>query len=499
MRDAQERSARARGIHASRVWWWMFLFLGVGGCGRTTRPAAKSAQTIVVRVGVGQVAATAPLAGLRQLVQNQSLEGLVRIGPDGRPLPWLAQDWSVTADRLSLTLHLRPTAKFHDGSAVTAQAVATTLRNALPAFMGPAFEDVGQIESVGPADIEIRFKRPAPFLLEALEASISKPGAPKIGTGPFMADPLKPNELHANVDYYLGPPSVSRIVMKPYPSVRAAWADMLRDNVDMLYEVGPDALSSMQDTKTASLFSFTRPYQYVVVLNTRSKKLHDAAIRRALNRAIDRGELIREAFDSHGTPSSGPVWPSHWAANGGVKLTTNAQLAAKTLQGSSLQFICLVPPDYERVALVVKRQLAAIGVEMELQQVSPDVAMKAMSSNSFEAVLLDGLSGPSLLRPYEVWHKGGSMNPGAIGSPAIDVALDRIRYAASDAEYRAAVSNFQQVAIEDPPAIFLAWGERARAVSKRFVVPMGDPGRDVLASLRLWRPATAAEQRASRN
>ncbi len=60
------------------------------------------------------------------------------------------------------------------------------------------------------------------------------------------------------------------------------------------------------------------------------------------------------------------------------------------------------------------------------------------------------------------------------------------------------ISAFQQAVIDDPPAIFLAWMERARAVSKRFVVPTAEPGRDILSNLRLWRPSGISQQ-ASRN
>ena len=48
--------------------------------------------------------------------------------------------------------------------------------------------------------------------------------------------------------------------------------------------------------------------------------------------------------------------------------------------------------------------------------------------------------------------------------------------------------------MDDPPAIFLAWSERARAVSKRFDVPPPKPGRDILGTLRLWKPAGDAAQ-----
>jgi len=72
-----------------------------------------------------------------------------------------------------------------------------------------------------------------------------------------------------------------------------------------------------------------------------------------------------------------------------------------------------------------------------------------------------------------------------------------VRYAASDDDNLNGITAFQQAVDDDPPAIFLAWMERARAVSKRFVVPAAEPGRDVLSTLRLWKPSGLAQQ--SRN
>jgi ABC-type transport system substrate-binding protein len=268
----------------------------------------------------------------------------------------------------------------------------------------------------------------------------------------------------------------------------------------MLYEVGSDATPSMQQATSVSMYSFTRPYQYVVLLNVRAPKFKSAAVRRALNAAIDRAQIVRDGFDGHAIAASGLVWPQNWAFGNGVGTTSfNPQTAATALKSSpALRFTCLVPTDYERIALVVQRQLAMVGVTMDVEAVTPAQAVQSFGTPSFEAVLTDIVAGPSLLRLYELWHSGGSTYPGGIGSPEMDAALDRIRRAASDDEYRAAVANLQKVTTDDPPAIYLAWGERSRAVSKRFEVPV-EAGRDVLAqgSVRLWKPV--AEQRASRN
>ena len=118
-------------------------------------------------------------------------------------------------------------------------------------------------------------------------------------------------------------------------------------------------------------------------------------------------------------------------------------------------------------------------------------------SADFDAVLLSVLSGPNLLRVYQWWHSGAPYNFGGFRSAAVDASLDAIRHAADDVAYKAGVAAFQRAIVDDPPAIFLAWSNRARVVSNRFdVVP--DPSGDVLKTLRLWRPA-GSERTASRN
>jgi peptide/nickel transport system substrate-binding protein len=280
---------------------------------------------------------------------------------------------------------------------------------------------------------------------------------------------------------------------------------MLRGRIDMLYEVGIDAMDSLQGASNVAMFTLLRRYQYVIVFNTKSDALRDRNVRRAINFAIDRATIVSEALNGHGAPSAGPVWPAnHAAAANGPSFKYNATLAAQLLSRKDraetkpiVRFTCLVRPDtvHERIALSVKRHLQQIGVEMNIEQVSIDQLVGSMKNRQFEAVLTEMVSGPTLLRPYRMWHSGG---PAGADSPVIDAALERVRHAASDAEYTQAVQGFQQAAVDDPPAIFLAWMERARAVSKRFVVPAAEPGRDVLSSLRLWKPAGEVRQ-ASRN
>jgi hypothetical protein len=135
---------------------------------------------------------------------------------------------------------------------------------------------------------------------------------------------------------------------------------------------------------------------------------------------------------------------------------------------------------------------------MDLQGASRDEIFERASKHQYEAALTEALSGPTLFRPYLVWHSKAPFNFGESGTAAIDAAFDRVRHAGTEDDLRAAVANVQQAFMDDPPAIFLAWSVRARAVSKRFIVHAPEPGRDILSTLRLWKPATD-ERHASRN
>jgi peptide/nickel transport system substrate-binding protein len=395
-------------------------------------------------------------------------------------------------------MHLRPDLKFHDGSAVSAPVVAHLLETLLPPFMGPAFADVESIAASGQTDINIQLRQRSPFVLEALELQLRSPGPAKAGTGPFEpAGPESPTDLKANDHYYLGRPIIDRLTVNTYPSARAAWAEMLRNNLDMLYEVSADALDSLGRSNQILVFNYLRHYQYSLIFNTQQPALKPPSIRQALSQSIDRDAFVREALGGHGIPSSGPIWPRHWAVGPDLdKFGFEPQKAAKVLSGHPLHFTCLVPPDYERIALIVKHQLDQVGVAMDVKELPPDQIMDAMNRREFDAVLFDAISAPSLFRSFLWWHSGAS-NPAGFASAAVDGALDRIRHAGSDDEYRAGVAAFQRATIEDPPAIFLAWSERARAVSKRFVVTDVQPGRDINTTIRLWTPAAAAS--ASKN
>ena len=470
----------------------MAMLIVMAGCGQVDAPATIDRPDTTLTIGYEPNA-----VNLQQVVGNLAVEGLIDFGPDGRPQPWLAEKWASSDDGLSWRIWLRPNATFHDGEPVRAPQVREILARQLPESLGGSFEDLREIRVVSEFELEFLLKRRSAFLPEGLEAPIRKSGPSIVGTGPFQPTGGIGSgvEMRANANYYTGKPSIDRIVFRPYPSIRAAWADMLRGRVDMLYEVGGDALDSLRASTGTNVFTFLRAYSYLIILNVEKPVLRDRSFRRALNAAIDRPALVEQALRGRGTPANGPVWPTHWTHDSQL---TGFQYQPVTAGSERYQFKCVfADASLERLALTVQRQLQVIGVDLQLELLPIDQAMAKVEAGDFDAFLADAGQGPTLVRPYLFWYSGTPYNWGRYSNARVDAAFDAIRGAVDDEAYKSGVAAFHEAIVDDPPAIFLAWSERSRAVSTRFEVAF-EPGHDIVTSLRMWRPV-ADDRVANRN
>jgi peptide/nickel transport system substrate-binding protein len=484
-----EGTKTSRAGTSSRAVFLVALFLiDMAGCSQSGDPASSYKPSGTLTVGFGLPTGQTSRGGIQQVIRNVVLERLINFTRDGRPEAGLFERWSTSADGLTWNFHLRPGVAFHDGSQLTAAIVRDLLEKQLPDYLGPAIRDVARVRAVSETQLEFSLNQRSALLLEGLEVPVEKPGSSPIGTGAFSVTAARDDrnqvQINANEHYYGGRPFIDRIVLKPYRSVRSAWAEMLRGDVDMLYEVGVEALDSLQPSSGTRVFTFQRHYAYVAVLNVQKPYLRDPGFRRELNTAIDRDSLVRDVLKGHGAPADGPVWRNHWARNTQLP---NFHYEPRPVK-SRHQFTCLLADaSLERLAIAMQQQLRAVDVDMGLELISLDKFYQRTQAGDFDAFLADAANGPTLLRPYLLWHSGSPNNYGHFTSPAVDAALDSIRHAPDDAAYKDGVAAFQRAIIDDPPAIFLAWSERAQAVSTRFEVPV-DPGRDILSTLRLWRP-----------
>ncbi len=497
---AQRQSRNFQRRTAYGLWCGVTLFFlaFTSGCDRSTSPTSSTLRTLTV--GVPE-AFTGAEFSLQNLASNMSLEGLAQLSPDGRALPKLAQDWSWDPDGLTLRVNLRKDVTFHDGTPLTASLVADILRKAIARPSNRAlytsFADVREVHAVGDLQVAFELERHSTFLPEDLEIPLEI-GEPGVGTGAYRIVTRDPKEIRlaGNEHYYLGAPEINQVTLRPFGALRTAWSSLLRGQVDMVTDVPPDAVEFVSNDQV-QVVSFERRYQYVIALNTRRAPFNMPIVRKALNLAVDRPALIKDILQGHGSPSTGPVWPHHWAYDSTLPgFAFDPALATSLLEGSGfherpvsngprarLRFTCLIPANFsivERIGLDVQKQLYDIGVDMRFEVVPPEDLAARTRTGQYDALLLEMLGGPTLGRAYMFWgstHSFQGLNAFGYENPLTERLFGVLRTTTNEGVIRSATRSLQQAMLENPPALFLAWNERSRAVRREFQI-VKDAARD---------------------
>ena len=457
-----------------------------------------------------RIATTAPkdpgqggVVGLDYMTGVLVRETLGSIGRDGRVTARLAEQWTVSDDGREWLFQLRPNVVFHDGTKLTSDVLVPLLKSRLTGLA-----EVEEIAAAGPLAVRIRLRRASPFLLEEVAfESLGLGPQRQIGTGPFKLMPAAdgPIRFVPFDQYRLGTPGVTEVTLTQYSNLRNTWVALMKGDADVVYEVSGEARDFVDAETSVELASFVRPYVYLLGINHMRPPFRDANVRVAMNMGIDRGALIDQGLKGFGIPAYDHFWPAHWAVDSSrSRIDRDRGKAISLLQErfpvkaapprmpSRFRFHCLVYEPLERLGLALQRQFAEMGIDMSIETLQLGPLVARTLKGDFDAFLFEMASARSLSFPYRFWH---SPAPGAqmpqFGYASADAMLDRVRYARSDDEIRAAVADLQAHFKADPPAIFLAWSETARAVTTRFVVPR-EQDEDIFHSIFRWKPVAPA-------
>lgn len=139
---------------------------------------------------------------------------------------------------------------------------------------------------------------------------------------------------------------------------------------------------------------------------------------------------------------------------------------------------------------MLQKQFVDSGIDMQLELVAPQEFLERLSTGRFETALFEFLAQtPSWV--YGFWRSPSRGSEPWIrhGYSGADRELDAMHLAETEEDLKRAIADVYRRMADDPPAIFIAWPQAARAVSRRFEVPV-EKGADIMGSnLRLWRPA----------
>ena len=348
---------------------------------------------------------------------------LVTWDADGRIAPRLARSWEYTADSRHWTFHLRPDVRWHDGQPVTAHDIKFSIELAAhpDILFDDAWHDVDSITVYDDTTFTISYARPRDarntwivywpkHLLEKLDPSSffewefwSRP----VGNGPYRYVRHVPKTmmaLEANPDFFDGPPSIDRLIIKFAGG--SGITELLSGNVDVLTNLNQADIPKLGADPRFQVYHHVDPelpWFMTILWNHRHPALTDPRVRRALTMAIDRQTLLGALnLPPYIVITDAPVASRHhrdhipeplpYDPEGARALLAEAGwLPDGTGDGDvrrgSLKFEALVTAGNvsQQLAVLIQASLRAIGVDMQIRMLARSVVRGRVRSGNFEA------------------------------------------------------------------------------------------------------------------
>jgi peptide/nickel transport system substrate-binding protein len=263
-------------------------------------------------------------------IQRQYADNLVARTHDGRIVPWLATEWTVSEDSKTYVFKIKPNVKFTDGTPLDAKAIVTNFNRWLsndPDKANPNAklyigDYISSVTAPDPLTLRIDLSRPyQPFLTvlstyffgilspTALELGPQATCEKPVGSGPFYVEKWNHGQnviLKRNPDYnsapatakHQGPAYVDGIVWKFLKDNTVRYGSLLTGESDAIYDVpAVDWADAKQRFTVVQDITGGTPTR--LQLNTAYPPFDDVRVRQAFAHVSQRRQAVNVAF--HGS------------------------------------------------------------------------------------------------------------------------------------------------------------------------------------------------------
>ena len=296
-----------------------------------------------------------------------------------------------------------------------------------------------------------------------------------VGSGPFMLEDWMPGTSltmvanpryngHRPVDESDGPVAIDELHIR-FINDQATRINALQSGeVDVAYITTAPLLAPLEDDPHYIILDDpTRGYIFAG-LNTTHAPFDDLAMRQAVAQAINKQDIVDLAQDGLGVVTNTPIPPSIFGYNADLESEAlpydpAAAQAILAEQGygpdnplGPITILTTTFPTYSAIATVLQAQLAAVGIQAEIQVLDYGGMVAAANSGQFDILItrLDW-NDPDLLRVYLA--EGASANRYGYASPAMEALTTEGRQT-FDPEARYPIyTEAQQIVMADLPII----------------------------------------------
>lgn len=315
--------------------------------------------------------------------------------------PALAERWEVSRDGLVYRFQLRQGLTFHDGNPVTARDCARTFNRLIDekdpsrpsgtyAIAELGGTNVRTATAISELEFELRLKDPDVAFLARLSnpngvilsaAAIEKYGK-RIGNqlvaaGPFKFSDSTPGQkvsLVAFDDYWEGRPPLDRVVLQVLPDASSLTSALQNGSVQASNFLPQSNVPQLKKSGRLQIF---QPKSYISIflqMNAGVPLLKDLKVRQAINLALDREAILKEAFFGLGELPAYMVAPPELGYDESLKrYSTQDMVKAKQLlaeagaTGKRVDTIHQNVLFWPKVGQVVNANLEELGLKVRTQ------------------------------------------------------------------------------------------------------------------------------------
>lgn len=441
--------------------------------------------------------------------------GLVKYDKDINIVGDLAESWDIEDGGRKIIFHLRKDVKWHDGAPFTSKDVAFTYAKLIDPKVktpyGGDFERIVSLETPDDHTVVVKYKEPfspalsswgmwimPEHLLKNEDLNSTAFGRHPIGTGPYKFRSWRTGEkieLVANPGYFEGKPYIARYIYRIIPDDATIFLELQTGGVDM------SIMTPLQFTRQTDTPSFRAKYNkfrypgfgYTYMgYNLSDPRFSDIRVRKAIDYAVDKEEIVKTIFFSLGRVITGPFIADSWAYNKSISPAPYDSARAKGLLkdagwhdndgdgwlekgGREFEFTILINQGNNerlRSAEMIQNYLKAVGVRVKIRTLEWSALINDfINKKKFDAVLM-GWFLPRDPDCYDIWHSSktreGEFNFIGYNNGEVDKLLEEGRRT-FDQKARAGIYNrIHSLINEDSPCLFLYSSDALPVVSKRF-------------------------------
>jgi peptide/nickel transport system substrate-binding protein len=405
-------------------------------------------------------------------------------------VPALVEKWE-TPDPKTYILHIRKDVKFHDGTDLNADAVKFNLDRYLTDKASRRKAEIDTITAVDvmdPSTVKLTLKAPFAPLLPTLADRAGMILSPKViqalgpdalalkpigaGSGPFkFVEAVKDDHItfERNANYWKKDasgaplPYVDKLTYRPITDATVLLTNIKTGDLDVTYQIAAKDVAGAKSGSELSLKEVPGLGFNAIEFGITKEPFNKKELRQAVAEALDRDQINKTVYFGVNTVGQGPIPPSSWAFDAGLKpYGANIAKAKEYLKtggkpdGFTFDLkISSGSPTTTQLAQLIKDQLAKAGITMNIVQQERTKTSTDQNSGDFQALTF-GWSG----RPdpdgnlYNIFHTGGGLNYGGYSVPQVDDLLEKARAASDQSQRKELYQQVQKLIVDDAPMAF---------------------------------------------